>query len=186
MPQVPQPMSFHEAGVATEVVFSLPETSSSRFHAPFPALSCWSFFFVHMLQSVCVRAREFVRIARQNAWICHPSSPSNGPDTASGATGLSGWQLVMTRWSSLERACYAQVEGEALHVAMDREWPRPQRLGASLNGTRRACENAGRWTAQTWIVLLCSRHGYGSINHQGTAGFGPCFHLPGFHFGTGF
>ena len=27
-------------------------------------------------------------------------------------------------------------------------------------------------------------HGYGSkLNHQGTAGFGPCFHVPGFHFG---
>ena len=27
-------------------------------------------------------------------------------------------------------------------------------------------------------------NGYGSkLNHQGPAGFGPCFHLPGFHFG---
>ena len=29
-----------------------------------------------------------------------------------------------------------------------------------------------------------SRNGYGSkLNHQGTADFSPCFHLPGFHFG---
>ena len=28
-------------------------------------------------------------------------------------------------------------------------------------------------------------YGYGSkLHHQGTAGFGPCFHLPGFHFGN--
>ena len=27
-------------------------------------------------------------------------------------------------------------------------------------------------------------YGYGSkLSHQGTAGFGPCVHLPGFHFG---
>ena len=32
-------------------------------------------------------------------------------------------------------------------------------------------------------LALYSR-GYGSkVNHQGTADFGPCFHLPGFHLG---
>ena len=30
----------------------------------------------------------------------------------------------------------------------------------------------------TWVWL--------KINNRGFAGFGPCFHLPGFHFGTGF
>ena len=30
-------------------------------------------------------------------------------------------------------------------------------------------------------------YGCGSkLNRRGYAGFGPCFHLPGFHFGTGF
>ena len=36
------------------------------------------------------------------------------------------------------------------------------------------------WLEQAYFV----KHGYGSkLNHQGTTGFGPCFHLPGFHLG---
>ena len=32
--------------------------------------------------------------------------------------------------------------------------------------------------------LQTKQHWYGSkLDHQGTAGFGPCFHLQGFHFG---
>ena len=34
------------------------------------------------------------------------------------------------------------------------------------------------------LMSLKAKYRYGSkLNHQGTAGFGPCFHLPGFHFG---
>ena len=34
-------------------------------------------------------------------------------------------------------------------------------------------------------VRFGSQNGYGSkLNHQGTADFSPCFHLPGFHFGS--
>ena len=41
---------------------------------------------------------------------------------------------------------------------------------------------AGIWLKQR--RPSASPNGYGSkLNHQGTAGFSPCFHLPGFHFG---
>ena len=36
----------------------------------------------------------------------------------------------------------------------------------------------------TALPLFGASNGHGSkLNHQGTAGFGPCFHLPGFRFG---
>ena len=38
-----------------------------------------------------------------------------------------------------------------------------------------------------YIKQLGWIYGCGSkLNERGCAGFGPCFHLPGFHFGTGF
>ena len=38
-----------------------------------------------------------------------------------------------------------------------------------------------------FVNVLGFLHGYGSkLNHQGTAGFSPCYHLPGFHFGYTF
>ena len=35
------------------------------------------------------------------------------------------------------------------------------------------------WRVPFWVWLKIKQEGQ-------TAGFGPCFHLPGFHFGTGF
>ena len=48
------------------------------------------------------------------------------------------------------------------------------------------CDASGRMSKA--LTFGTSLHkltgGYGSkLNHQGTAGFSPCFHLPGFHFG---
>ena len=43
-----------------------------------------------------------------------------------------------------------------------------------------------RFGLETKSLSFCDM-GYGSkSNHQGTAGFSPCFHLPGFHFGHTF
>ena len=34
-----------------------------------------------------------------------------------------------------------------------------------------------------WMLYGMSMRGGSKLNHQETAGFSPCFHLPGFHFG---
>ena len=36
---------------------------------------------------------------------------------------------------------------------------------------------------KTWVSGLKNNWVWGKINHQGTAGFNPCFHLPGLHSG---
>ena len=38
--------------------------------------------------------------------------------------------------------------------------------------------------SKDWVTGKSTGNGYEStLNHQGTAGFGPFFHLPGFYFG---
>ena len=60
----------------------------------------------------------------------------------------------------------------------------------ALHTTITGCWAMQRFAPQSLLMLQpifysdSRRFGYGSkLSHQGTAGFGPCFHLPGFHFG---
>ena len=61
-------------------------------------------------------------------------------------------------------------------------------LGAGLCAGEEGCaESRGAHGAGVPSKRIClgqAEYGYGTqLNHQGTAGFSPCFHLPGFHLG---
>ena len=71
----------------------------------------------------------------------------------------------------------------ALH-SLKLTWKLPQL--ASVNGTKSSISGPGSFHGKVWgrvckkLLLV-----YGSeLNHQTTAGFGPCVHFPGFHLGV--
>ena len=75
---------------------------------------------------------------------------------------------------------------QAIWVCVLCSWLGTFCVGLGLKGSQQEATNVA-----VQIAILPHRmqeaaipFGYGSkLNHQGTAGFSPCFHLPGFHFG---
>ena len=106
-------------------------------------------------------------------------------DSRNWVPGLNTDTPLTGRQTSIPPQCREHSEGRAVRCGGDREMLPAGRKRGCLHSSR--APNMQKRSLVRPSVDMGEPFGCGSkFNRRGYADFGPCFHLPGFHFGTGF